>query len=201
MGGIGAVLHVELERAERAGSSAKSVVLVEGVTDRFALETLAKRTGRDLDAEGVVVIPTGGATNFGRFLDLLGPNGHDAGLAGMCDEGEETAFRRAIENAGVGSGLDRAAMESLGFYVCVPDLEGELFRALGPAGFHELLGIRGELKRFQSFQNQPAHRHDPLDLQLWNWFVSHKLPYSWLVVTALPLDAVPHPLRKVLAHV
>jgi hypothetical protein len=201
MGGIGAVLHVELERAERAGTTAKSVVLVEGVTDRYALETLAQMNGRDLEAEGVVVIPTGGATNFHRFLNLLGPRGHDVRLAGMCDEREEAALRRAIEEAEVGSGLDRAGMEALGFFVCVADLEDELFRALGSDGFYDLLKDRGDLKRFQSYQNQPAHRHDPLDRQLWTWFTSHKLPYSWLVVTALPIDAVPRPLLGVLAHV
>jgi hypothetical protein len=201
MGGIGAVLQVELERAERAGTSAKTVLLVEGVTDRLALETLAQRMNRDLDSEGVAVIPTGGATNFGRFLDLLGPKGHDSRLAGMCDEGEESAFRRAIEEAGIGAGLDRVGMEALGFYVCISDLEDELFRALGPEGFLDLLGDRGDLKRFRSYQNQLAHRHEPLDQQLWTWFVSHKLPYSWLVVSALSLDAVPRPLRQVLAHV
>lgn len=201
MGGIGAVLHVELERAERAGSSAKSVVLVEGVTDRFALETLAKRGGRDLDAEGVVVIPTGGATNFGRFFGLLGPKGHNVKLAGMCDHGEEIAFRRAIEDAGIGSGLDRAGMESLGFFVCVSDLEDELFRAFGPNRFADFIAAQGDMKKFRSFQNQPAHRYDKLDRQLWDWLVTRKLPYSWLMVSALPLEDVPRPLREVLAHV
>jgi hypothetical protein len=201
MGGIGAVLQVELERAEWAGSSAKTVVLVEGVTDRYALETLSQRTGRDLDAEGVVVIPTAGATNFGRFLDLLGPKGHNVKLAGMCDQGEEAAFRRAIESAEIGSGLDRADMESLGFFVCVSDLEDELFRALGPDRFVELIAAQGQLKRFRSFQNQPAHRHKTQQRQLWDWVCTHKLPYSWLMVTALPNDAVPRPLRRLLAQI
>lgn len=201
MGGIGAVLSVELERAERAGSMAQSVVLVEGVTDRFALEALAQRTGRDLDAEGIVVIPTGGATNFGRFFSLLGPPGHHVKLAGMCDQGEEAAFRRAIEDAGIGSGLDRAGMEDLGFFVCVSDLEDELFRALGPDRFIDFISARGDMEKFRSFQNQPAHRHDTLDHQLWDWLVTRKLPYSWLMVAALPLEEVPRPMRGVLAHV
>lgn len=201
MGGIGAVLQVELNRAEQAGSSAKKVVLVEGVSDRYALEGLAQRMGRDLDAEGIVVIPTGGATNFGRFFTLLGPGGHDVELAGMCDEGEEAAFRRAIEDAGIGSGLDRAGMEALGFFVCVSDLEDELFRALGPERFFDLIEAQGHLKRFRSFQNQPAHRHKKLDLQLWDWLGTKKLPYAWLMVEAIPLDSVPRPLQGVLAHV
>jgi hypothetical protein len=201
MGGIGAVLQVELDRAEQAGSSAKKVVLVEGVSDRFALEALANRMKRDLESEGVVIIPTGGATNFGRFFALLGPQGHNVDLAGMCDQGEEAAFRRAIEDAGLGSGLDRESMEALGFFVCVSDLEDELFRALGPDRFLDFIATQGDTKKFRSFQNQPAHRQDTLDRQLWDWLRTKKLPYAWLMVTALPLDAVPRSLRGVLAHV
>ena len=133
----------------------ESVELVEGVTDRYALETLSQRTGRDLDAEGIVVIPTAGATNFGRFLDLLGPKGHNVKLAGMCDQGYEAAFRRAIEDAGIGSGLDRAGMESLGFFVCSSDLEDELSRALGPDRFVDPIAAQGQLKRFRAFRTSP----------------------------------------------
>ncbi|HEX2368313.1 MAG TPA: ATP-dependent endonuclease, partial [Acidimicrobiia bacterium] len=141
------------------------------------------------------------ATNFGRFLDLLGPKGHNVKLAGMCDQGEETAFRRAIEEGGIGSGLDRASMESLGFFVCVSDLEDELFRALGPDRFVDLIAAQGQLKKFRNFQNQPAHRHKTHHRQLWDWLGTHKLPYAWLMVAALPSNAVPPPLRGVLAQI
>jgi hypothetical protein len=156
---------------------------------------------RDLESEGVVIIPTGGATNFGRFFALLGPQGHNVDLAGMCDQGEEAAFRRAIEDAGLGSGLDRESMEALGFFVCVSDLEDELFRALGPDRFLDFIATQGDTKKFRSFQNQPAHRQDTLDRQLWDWLVTRKLPYSWLIVATLPLEDVPRPLREVLTHV
>ena len=56
-----------------AGVGARAVVLVEGISDQVALETLAQRRGRDLAAEGVSVIPIGGAQAIGRFLTLLGP--------------------------------------------------------------------------------------------------------------------------------
>jgi len=52
-----------------------SVVLVEGVSDQWALEALAHRRGRDLDAEGVNVVPMGGSKNIGRFLERFGPRG------------------------------------------------------------------------------------------------------------------------------
>ena len=98
--------------------SPRAVVLVEGISDRIALETLAAQRGRDLEAEGVSVVPIGGAQAIGRFLERFGPQGSDARLAGLCDAAEEGDFRRALERAGLGSGLDRAELERLGFYVC-----------------------------------------------------------------------------------
>jgi predicted ATP-dependent endonuclease of OLD family len=38
----------------------RGVVLVEGMSDRHAVETVARRRGRDLQAEAVAVVPMGG---------------------------------------------------------------------------------------------------------------------------------------------
>jgi len=94
-------------------SFARTVVLVEGISDQVALEALAARRGRNLHAEGVSVVAMGGAQGIGRFLDLFGPQGIDVRLAGLCDAGEEGDFRRALERAGLGSHLTRTDMESL----------------------------------------------------------------------------------------
>jgi predicted ATP-dependent endonuclease of OLD family len=40
----------------------RTVVLVEGISDQFALEALAERGGRDLHADGISIAPMGGAT-------------------------------------------------------------------------------------------------------------------------------------------
>jgi len=96
--------------------SPPTVVLVEGPSDKVALETLALRRGRDLSAEGVSVRPIGGAQAVGRFLSLYGPHGSDLGLGGLCDAPEEAALRSALERAGFGQDLSRTEMESLGFY-------------------------------------------------------------------------------------
>ena len=72
-----------------AGVDVRTVVLVEGISDQFALEALAERRGRDLHAEGISIVPMGGATNIRSFLDLFGPSGLDVTLAGLCDAGEE----------------------------------------------------------------------------------------------------------------
>src|SRR3954463_1483638 len=95
-----------------------AIVLVEGVSDKVALETLARRRSRDLVAEGVSVVAVGGAQAFGRSLGSYGPPAASIRLAGLCDAAEEGQLRRALERAGFGSNLGRADMERLGFYVC-----------------------------------------------------------------------------------
>ena len=111
----------------------RTAVLVEGVSDQLALEALARRRGRNLEAEGVSIVPMGGATNIGTYLDRFGPRGLDLKVAGLCDEREEGDFRRGLERAGLGFNLTRADMERLGFFLCIADLEDELIRALGAA--------------------------------------------------------------------
>ena len=90
------------EAAARARSDPGScaVVLVEGMSDQAAVQTLAERSGRDLRAEGVFVVPMGGATNVGHFVDLFGPGGFGVRLAGLCDQGEERDFRRGLDGVG-----------------------------------------------------------------------------------------------------
>src|SRR4051812_21530184 len=112
-----------MEPALDTGPDPRAVVLVEGISDRIALETLADRRGRDLALDGVSIVPIGGAQAIGRFLNLYGPKGLDIAVAGLCDAGEERVLRRGLEQGGLGAELDRAAMEALGFYVCDRDLE------------------------------------------------------------------------------
>src|SRR5438105_2867033 len=84
-------------RALAAGEGLRAVVLVEGISDQWALETLAERHGCNLEAEGVFVAPIGGAQAIGKFLTRFGPGGLDLTLAGLCDAGQEGDFRRALE--------------------------------------------------------------------------------------------------------
>ena len=90
-----------------------AVILVEGISDQRAVEALAARRGRDLEAEEVAVVPIGGAHAIGAALERYGPSGLGVELAGLCDAGEEHAFRRGLERAGLGTNLDRAGMEAL----------------------------------------------------------------------------------------
>lgn len=182
-------------------SAPRAVVLVEGVSDQRALTRLAARRGRSLESEGVSVVPIGGAHAIGPFLERLGPGRGDLKLAGLCDVGEESAFRRALERAGMGDNLSRDDMERLGFYVCVTDLEEELVRALGVAAVETVVDAQGELNSFRTFQKQPAKRGLTLEEQLWRFMWNRKIRYAPLLVDALDLERVPRPLAGVLAHV
>lgn len=182
----------------------RAVVLVEGISDQQALEALAERRGRDLDAEGIAVVPMGGASTIGRFLDLYGPEGRDVTLAGLCDAGEVGDFKRGLERAGLGADLTRAEMESLGFYVCDVDLEDELIRALGVDAVEQVVAAQGELGSFRTLQQQPAQRARTREQQLRRFMGTRsgrKIQYARLLVDALDLTAVPRPLDGVLAHV
>jgi hypothetical protein len=182
----------------------RAVVLVEGASDRNALEALAERRGRDLAAEGISIVPIGGAQAIGSVLDRLGPRGSDVRLAGLCDVAEERHFRRALERAGFGSDLTRADMERLGFYVCVVDLEDELIRALGAPAVVEVVEAQGELGSFRTLQKQPAWQGRRLDEQLHRFMGSggrRKTRYPRLIIEALDPADVPRPLDGVLAHV
>ena len=203
MGDMGAPLVAAAARALAPGVTARTIVLVAGVSDQFALEALARRQGRDLAAEGVAVMPTGGATTIGRFLAELGPQGRDLRVAGMYDAAEEDGVRRRLERAGLGANLTRVDMEALGFFVCVVDLEDELIRTLGPAAVEQVLDAEGELGSFRIFQRQPAHRGQTATAQLHRFMGTRsgrKIRYGRLLVDALDLTHVPRPLDRLLAH-
>ncbi len=187
-----------------AGGGSKAVILVEGLSDRCAVEALAERCGRDLRAEGVSIVPMGGATNIGHFLEHLGPHGLDLKLAGMCDAAEEGHFLRGLERAGFGRDLSRREMEALGFYVCIEDLEDELIRALGADCVEQAVAAEGELGSFRILQKQPAQRGNDVEQQLRRFMGSRsgrKSRYARLLVEALEPERVPRPLERALGHV
>jgi hypothetical protein len=165
----------------------KTVVLVEGESDRIAVEALAARRGRDLAVEGVAVTAVGGAHALERALRSLEADR----VSVLYDRGEEAAVRRAFERAGIAPG---------GFYACDPDLEGELVRALGAQRLLQLVEERGQLAAFRTYQRQKEKRSLPLEDQLHGWLHNWKVRYAAVLVSALDLDRVPAPLNGVLAH-
>jgi hypothetical protein len=200
----GALLAGALAHAHAAGRASRSVVLVEGLSDKAAIETLASRGDRDLHREGVSVIAIAGATNIGQFLEILGPHGYDRALAGLCDLAEEQAFQEALAAAGLGRARSRAEMEKLGFFVCNADLEQELITSLGVPGVMGVVEELGEAAKFRSFQNQPAQRSRPVEAQLRRFLGTQsgrKVRYGGALAAALTPEQVPHALAGVLASV
>jgi hypothetical protein len=170
----------------------RTAVLLEGLSDLAAVETLAARRGRDLAAEGVCVLPMGGAMSVGRYAGLLGPPGLGLRLAGLCDEGEQRFYDR---------GLERARAPRRSFFVCVTDLEDELIRALGTARVEEILRAEGEFRAWQTFQRQPALHGRPRQQQLRRFLGTksgRKIRYGRLLVEALDPEQVPTPLDDLL---
>jgi hypothetical protein len=165
-------------------SLAHVVIAVEGVSDRVVLELLARRRGLDLAAEGIEIVPIGGAHAIGRFVAELPPR---AAVRGLCDANEAHLFRAVLDDV----------------YVCAPDLEGELIRALGVEAVQAVIADAGGLRTFRKFQHQPAQRGRPLAAQLDRWLRSSSSRYQRylpLLVEALDLDQVPLPLDEVLGR-
>ncbi|GHH03612.1 TOPRIM nucleotidyl transferase/hydrolase domain-containing protein [Streptomyces lanatus] len=178
------------ELAERL--PVRTVVLLEGPSDVAAVDALAARRGRNLAAEGVCVLPMGGAMSVGRFAGMLGPSGLGLRLTGLCDERERPFYARGLERAG-------AEQE---FFVCAADLEDELIRALGVTRVAELVRAEGELRGLQTFQRQPAQQGRTSQQQLRRFLgtrAGRKIHYGRILVEALDPDRVPAPLDELFA--
>jgi hypothetical protein len=190
-------LVAELQDSATAGSP-EAVILVEGLSDRLAIEAAAKRFGRDLPAERVVIVPMGGATNLGRFIAHFGPAGMDVRLTGLCDRGESSFFERTLARC------DLPAVTGRDFFVCDRDLEDELIRAVGATGVEAVIEEEGELPSLRRLQQMPFHRDGMVEDQLHRFMgvrSGRKHRYAPLLVEALPADAMPQPLRDLLSSV
>ncbi|WP_030861692.1 TOPRIM nucleotidyl transferase/hydrolase domain-containing protein [Streptomyces sp. NRRL S-37] len=171
----------------------RTAVLLEGLSDAAAVDALAAGRGRDLAAEGICVLPMGGAMNIGRFARLLGPPGLGLRLTGLCDEGERGYYARGLERAGV------ARRE---FFVCAADLEDELIRALGVTRVEELVRAEGDLRPLRTFLSQPAQRDRTPQQRLRRFLGTkkgRKIHYGRVLVEALRPERVPAPLDGLLA--
>lgn len=173
--------------------SVRTAVLLEGPSDVAAVDALAAVRGRDLAAEGVCVLPIGGAMSVARFAGLLGPPGLGLRLTGLCDEAERGYYTR---------GWERADVVQQEFFVCAADLEDELIRALGVTRVAELVAAEGDLRALRTFLRQPAQRGRTPQQQFRRFFGTkkgRKIHYGRVLVEALDPDGVPEPLDDLLA--
>ncbi|MGC9376299.1 TOPRIM nucleotidyl transferase/hydrolase domain-containing protein [Streptomyces sp. MH13] len=187
-GGPGGPAH------ELAGRlTVRTAVLLEGPSDAAAVDALAAHHGRDLAAEGICVLPMGGAMSVGRFAALLGPSGLDLRLTGLCDERERGYYFRA---------LDRANAARRDLFVCTADLEDELIRALGVPRVTALIEAEGDLRPLRTFLSQPAQQGRTAQQQLRRFLGTkkgRKIHYGRVLVEALDPARTPDPLAGLFA--
>jgi hypothetical protein len=182
----------------------RGVVLVEGESDRIALQTLAARSGRDLAGEGIDVVAMGGITNTRAYARRFGPLGSDVPLAGLYDAPDQAIVRRGLAAAGLGTTLGTEDLASLGFHQCSVDLEDELIRALGAAAVEAVIAEAGETRSLRLLERMPAQRGWSREVLLRRFLgvrSGRKARYAALLVEALDPDRAPAPLVAVLARV
>ncbi len=170
-----------------------TAVLLEGLSDSAALDTLAAAHGRDLAAEGVCVLPMGGAMNVGRYAANLGREGLGLRLVGLCDEAERGYYLRGWQLAG-------AAAQDI--HICVADLEDELIRTLGVDAVRDLVEAEGDLRALDVFLRQPAQRGRGAYRQLQRFLGTkkgRKIRYGHVLAAALTPAHPATPLTALLA--
>ena len=171
------------EAALAATPDPVGVLLVEGISDQIAVETLATRRGRDLRAAGVAIVPMGGASGLRRVLERHVPP--TARVVALCDLGERDLVARSIADSGRGIAL----------FACDPDLESELIRAVGAVRVREVLDAQGDGRSFRTLQTQPEWRGRPVASQLRRFIGAgsrRKLRYARLLTdAAADLDRIP----------
>lgn len=179
---------------------ARAAILVEGESDKYALEALAFRKNRNLDADGVTIVVMRGAGSIKTFLALLGPNGLRVKLAGLCDAAEESQWSDTLKAHGFGTKLDRTAMASLGFYVCDKDLEDVLITAVGEQETLHIIDSQGETAAFNLFAKQPDHSSQSRHEQLHDFLHSRgrQITYAPQLVDCLDLKKLPVSLEGII---
>jgi len=169
---------------------AAAVVLVEGESDRGAVQALARRLGHDPGGSGVVIDSMEGVTTVRRFLRV-----HDEAIlvAVLCDAGEVDYVHRAIADE----------TRDVAVFVCDRDLEDELIRAVGLEWMVEFIDRQGELSTFRLMQRQPAQRDRSLEQHVHRFMgirSGRKIRYATEMVDQIPLDVVPEPLAGVVRY-
>lgn len=104
--------------------TARRVLFVEGLADRILVEAAARVIGLSLDRAGVSLFVLDGADKFGHVLKIIGPDGFDLNICGLCDEDREASWATKL--------LSKPKnLSDKGFFIARSDLEHEYVRAIG----------------------------------------------------------------------
>ncbi|MGW9113515.1 ATP-dependent endonuclease [Microbacterium sp. NPDC055683] len=164
----------------------RTVILVEGESDRAALHAAAVRLGEEPPARIGVLH---GITNLAKAL------------AAHAGDGVVVLFD-GDERARVARVLAGATTTPVAATACERDLEDELIRALGADGVLAVIAAEGDLPAWRALRGQPFHRRRPVEEVLHRFMGSiggRKLRYARALVEALPPGAIPRPLVDALA--
>jgi predicted ATPase len=178
---------------------ARRVLIVEGESDQVAVRAFAQRMERNLDAEGISVISLEGAGSFATFFSLLGPEGLDLPLSGLCDADHASSWQGVLASTDP-LVADTSAMEERGFFVCHNDLEDEFFRSLGLSGVEAALRSAGDGQALDRFIEQPS-QDGSKEERLRRYVDRNKVRSAAALIDALHLDTSdPRPLQDLLAY-
>jgi putative ATP-dependent endonuclease of OLD family len=106
------------------GLTARRILFVEGLADRIIVEDAARVMGISLDRAGVSVFVLDGADKFAHVLKVIGRDGFDLNICGLCDEDREASWAGRL-------GVKPKRLAERGFFVARSDLEHEYVRAIG----------------------------------------------------------------------
>jgi hypothetical protein len=165
-------------------------ILVEGDSDRRAVEQVAAVLGLDLATADVEVVAMAGITNLARHLGAV-PRGRP--VTGLYDVAEGAWVRATLSRLG----------RSEPFFACDRDLEDELIRALGTDRVTEIIDAAGDAAAWRTLQHQPFHRGRAPEEVLRRFMGTtsgRKLRYAGLLAAALAPGEVPAPLVAVLGE-
>ncbi len=112
--------------------TARLIVLVEGASDRILLEAIADFLGHNLDRWDVAVFQLDGSGGFSAAWAFFGAPGLNLHVRGICDDDAKDEWASVV-------GVPSSALDSSGFLVVHPDLEGYYVGALGNARVLELI--------------------------------------------------------------
>ena len=192
-----------LDAARAVTGELHGVVLVEGPSDRAAVEALAVGRGRDLLDDGVLVLDMGGATNVARFATVLEGIDLELRVAALCDQDQQSHYRRAFDRVRTGGGPVPAPAGPVGVFVCGQDLEDELIRTLGVLVVEDVIRAEGELPALRTFRRQPAQRQRSAEQQLHRFLGTlsgRKIRYAAALAGRCDPDRTPDPLRALFDH-
>ncbi|TJZ97186.1 hypothetical protein FA951_05045 [Dermacoccus nishinomiyaensis] len=182
-------------------SAATMFVLLEGPSDVAAVAALMERDG--LASPNVELVNLQGATNVGRVLGEIRQIRSDADVVGLCDAADTRASEKALADDGLPV-LDASDLPVYGFFVCEPDLEGELIRALGAERAKAAIEGAGLGSKFDALRTQAAWADEPLADQLRRFaraVSGRKENAAAVLAAALGADEVPEPLAMLLDRI